>query len=152
MNDDEDTEIDFVSNAEQAYGGAEVGSFILTAQLYMRAVNRLGGFGSGEFPKLLLTLFALELAMKAFLLSKGETIVVLKKIGHDLEALYKDSLSHGFAKTAELDAVVADYSDMHLNHGLRYGDRGHFKFKNPDKAIRTVDVVVEQIRKSLLKV
>jgi hypothetical protein len=82
-----DTSHQFSSNVAQAYVNERAGSYFMTAGTYVRAASRLHAAGD-DIPRLTLLLFALELALKAYLVDAGTPERTLKqpKVRHDLKA------------------------------------------------------------------
>jgi len=133
------------SNVQQAYVNELAGSFFITAQMYVRAASRLAG---EELPRLTLLLFALELALKAYLVDAGTPEKTLRqpKVRHDLKELYGLAKTTGLHLTnPEVVAVIDDYRDDHKDHSFRYGGRGHVDLGDPDRALRTISATVSEI-------
>jgi hypothetical protein len=146
-----DTSHHFASNVGQAYANELAGSYFLTAQMYVRAASRLQVPGD-EIPRLLLVLFALELALKAYLVDAGASKKTLKdfKVRHDLEKLHDMAAKAGLnLGNPELVTVIADYRDDHKDHSFRYGARDYVDLKDPDRAFRIISATVNEIGKAL---
>jgi hypothetical protein len=146
-----DTSHHFLSNVQQAYVNELAGSYFMTAGMYVRAASQLHVAGC-EIPRLTLLLFALELALKAYLVDEGTFEKTLKqyKARHDLREL------HGLAAKAGLHlanpdiiAVIAYYRDDHKNHSFRYGGRNYVDLGDPHRALRTISATVDEIGKTL---
>jgi hypothetical protein len=140
----------FSSNVHQAYVNAAAGSYFMTATMYVRAASRL--VAGDEIPRLTLLLFALELALKAYLVDVGTPDRALRRpnVRHDLREL-SDLASNANLNlaNAELAAVINDYRQEHKDHFFRYGARGHADLKDFDRAVCAVPDAVEKIGKLL---
>jgi len=146
-----DTSHHMFSNVEQAYASQLAGSYFLTAGMYVRAASRLQVAGD-EIPRLMLVLFALELALKAYLVDAGTSKRTLKKadVRHDLKKLYDMAAKAGLnLGNPEVIAVIDDYRDDHKDHSFRYGARDYVDLKDPDWALRIISATVTEIGKAL---
>jgi hypothetical protein len=144
-----DTSHQFFSNVHQAYVNERAGSFFITAEMYVRAASQLHVPGD-EIPQLMLLLFALELALKAYLVDAGTPEKTLKQVRHDLKELHDMATKAGLhVATPDVAAVIDDYRDDHKDHSFRYGDRNYVDLGDPGRALRTVSATVEEIGKVL---
>lgn len=136
----------FSSNVQQAYVHEQAGSFFLTAQIYSNAASRLASPGD-EIPRLTLLLFALELALKAYLIDTGTSEKSLRqhKVRHDLQELYDLAAMAGLLIDPDVVAVIRGYRDDHKDHSFRYGDRNYVDLGDPDRALRTITATVGKI-------
>tara|TARA_R110001599_G_scaffold288495_1_gene491351 strand:- start:1305 stop:1715 length:411 start_codon:yes stop_codon:yes gene_type:complete len=77
-------------------------------------------------PRLALTLHAIELALKSYLLTCNETVASLRKreIGHDLRKLIESCLSNGIGEYVEFPFLDEDAVDLlteaHKSRTLMY--------------------------------
>jgi hypothetical protein len=106
-----------------------------------------------EIPRLTLLLFALELALKAYLVDTGVSEKTLKQltVRHDLKELHalattKAGLHFG---SPDLIAVIDDYQDDHKDHSFRYGSRDYVDLGDPGRALRIISETVDAIGKVL---
>src|SRR5215208_1136352 len=123
----------FSSNVQQAFENGVAGSYFLTAQLYARAASKLRH--GHDIPQLTLVLFALELALKAYLLDSGTDEKTLRSGGvqHDLRALHDSAVAKGLSfNNADVVTIVDQYREDHRNHFFRYGLRDYADLKDPD--------------------
>jgi hypothetical protein len=140
----------FSSNVQQAYVHEQAGSFFMTAQIYVNAASRLTS-PVDEIPRLTLLLFALELALKAYLIDTGTSEKSLRqpKVRHDLEELYDLASKAGLLIDPDVVAVIRGYRDDHKNHSFRYGDRNYMDLGDPDRAFRTISTTVGKMGRIL---
>ncbi|WP_316227136.1 MULTISPECIES: hypothetical protein [unclassified Bradyrhizobium] len=146
-----DTSHHFSSNVQQAYVNELAGSYFMTAGMYVRAAFRLHVAGD-EIHRLTLLLFALELALKAYLVDSGTPERTLKQpyVRHDLKELHTLAATAGLhLANPDIIAVIDDYRDDHKDHSFRYGGREYVDLGDPNRALRTIAAVVEEIGKVL---
>jgi hypothetical protein len=146
-----DTSHHFSSNVQQAYVNEQAGSYFMTAGIYVRAASRLYVAGD-EIPRLTLLLFALELALKAYLVDTGTPESTLKQLNvrHDLKELYVLAAKAGLVVgNPEVVAVIDEYRDNHKDHSFRYGSRSDVNLGNPDRALRSISATIDEIGKVL---
>jgi phosphate/sulfate permease len=140
-----------LTTLQQAYKNPQASSFFLTSTLYVNAAARLNVQGD-EIARLTLLLFALEIALKAFLLDNGtpEADVRGRKVRHSLKALHELATKAGLSLiNGEIDVVIEDYHEYHLDHFFRYGDRYEVDLKDPQRASRAIPAVIGEIRDRL---
>ncbi len=146
-----DTSHHFSSNVQQAYVNELAGSYFMTAGMYVRAASRLQLAGD-EIPRLTLLLFALELALKAYLVDAGtpEKTLKLANVRHDLKELHALAMTAGLQlANSHIVAVIDDYRDDHKGHSFRYGGRNYVDLGDPDRAFRAISATVDEIGKVL---
>jgi hypothetical protein len=146
-----DTSHHFSSNVQQAYANEQAGSYFITAAMFVSAARRLPP-PVDEIPRLTLLLFALELALKAYLIDSGTPERTLKQhhVRHDIKALHDLAVEAGlhFGNTdvvAAIDDVIDDYRDDHKDHSFRYGRRNYVNLRDPGRALRVISATVDEI-------
>jgi len=113
----------------------------------VNAARKLSGAGD-EIPKLTLLMFALELALKAYLSDRGTPEKDLKDfaVRHDLKTLYGLALKSGLVPSdINISTVIDDYAADHKSHSFRYGDRNYVDLKDPDRGMVSISKTVEKI-------
>jgi hypothetical protein len=99
-----------------------------------------------------LMLFALELALKAYLVDAGTPEKTLKRaeVRHNLKVLHDLAAKAGLHfGNPDVVAVIDDYRDDHKDHSFRYGGRDYVDLGGPDQAFRTLSATVNEIGKVL---
>lgn len=103
------------------------GFWRFSANYYLAAevlIARIHDEGQLYFPTLQMYGVSIELALKAFLLSRGVTVAELRKIGHDLSACLALARRRKLGREVKLDArEVAAIEVLNLNYRsnrLRY--------------------------------
>lgn len=107
-------------------------------------------------PALFLLSHAVELALKAFLLSKGvsdgrnEGELKHPAVRHDLVRLYDLALAHGFvASGPHFDGVVDWLGPFHSGHAFRYRQTGAVELPTPSRVSALLAPVIAGIGRSV---
>jgi hypothetical protein len=118
--------------------------------MYVRAASRLTAAGD-EIPLLTLLLFALELALKAYLIDKGtpERTIKQLQVRHDLKELHGLAIKVGLPVNSDVVSVIDEYRDDHKDHSFRYGDRNYVDLGDPGRALRVISAAIDEIGKGL---
>jgi hypothetical protein len=140
-----ETQHTLLSNVSQAYANPLAGSYFMTAEMYLQAATQLPSPGN-DIPRLLLLLFGLEIAMKAYLLDKGKAERTLKH--HDLRKLYRETKDAGLPIPG-IEPVIDDYADDHKDHSFRYGKRDYVDLKDPARAWLMIKAGVDLVGRAL---
>jgi HEPN domain-containing protein len=104
-----------------------------------RIIFEKGNFPELDFPAFALAGQAIELFLKAYLLTKGLHVDELKKIGHNLKSAFETAEKHGLSQILKIEAnerdALENLSLVYQSRDFQYKLQGSWKLPMPNWTI-----------------
>jgi hypothetical protein len=136
--------------ATRVMGVSLAHNYLDDAEGYLSAAKLLGEDLSYFSPKYFLLSHAIELAIKAYILGKGDSERATKKIKHDLDAALVRAVELGLQPSTDLQKIVRRIAPAHRDYSFRYSSQTWTHFlPSTDSFESTVAELIKQVSADL---
>jgi hypothetical protein len=125
-------------------------NYLDDAEAYLVAARQLDDHPGHFSPKYFLLSHAVELALKAYVLAKGDAERETRKIRHDLDAALSRAVALGLTSSTELQNVVRLVAPPHRDYSFRYGNSSQTHIlRRADNFEATVSALISDVSAAL---